>query len=72
MTVKGTQSININFKYMSKNEEDRIFNVKLMGTSEIDDWKRFNFKLITSVKNLKADVRSIVEMQSNRYPYYLG
>ena len=57
---------------MSKNEEDRIFNAKLMGTSEIDDWKRFNFKLITSVKNIKADVRTIVEMQSNRYPYYLG
>ena len=57
---------------MSKNEEDRVFNAKLMKTDEMGEWKRFTFKLLTTLKSLKADVRSIIELKSLKFPYNLG
>ena len=60
VTVKDSQGVQAIFKYISKNEEERIFNAKLMGTEEIGDWKKFTFKLITSVKEIKVNVRSII------------
>ena len=32
VTVKGTLGVNATLKYISKNEEDRVFTAKLMGT----------------------------------------
>ena len=72
ITVKGSEGVSAIFRYISKNEEDRVFTAKLMGTQEEGEWKRFTFKLVTSLKAIKADVRSIIELQSIKWPYYLG
>ena len=43
-----------------------------MGTQEEGPWKRFTFKLVSSLKVLKNDIRSIIELKSIKWPYYLG
>lgn len=72
VTVKNTQGINLVCKYMSKNEEDRIFSAKLFGTENINEWKRYTFRLVSSLAEAKTSIRSIVELTSIRWPYYLG
>jgi endo-beta-N-acetylglucosaminidase D len=72
VTVHGTQSVNALFKYATKNEEDRAFTAKLMNTEEAGEWKIFTFRLVTSLKALRNNVRSIVELTSIKYPYNLG
>lgn len=64
MTVNKTQGINTVCKYMSKNEEDRIFQTKLFALDEINGWKRYTFRLVSTLNKVKEDVRSIVELSS--------
>ena len=72
ITVHGSQGINAVFKYISKNEEDRVFTAKLMGTDEINGWKKFTFKLLTKLKAVKNNTRSIIELSSIKIPYNIG
>jgi hypothetical protein len=39
---------------------------------EINGWKRFTFKMGTAIKEVKQDIRSILEIRSIQYPYLLG
>lgn len=72
VTVKDTQSINLVFKYLSKNEEDRIFTAKLFKIEDVNDWKRYTFKLITNLIQANSSIRSIVEISSLKTPYFIG
>jgi ribosomal protein L31 len=72
VAVRDTPSVLLNFKYISKNEQDRIFSAKQERVEEFDGWKRFTFKLVSTVGEVKADVRSIIDIVSTRHPYFLG
>lgn len=72
VTVKGTQGLTAVCKYISKKEEDRVFTAKMAGAEDINDWKRFTFKLVSGLKQLTAPVRSIIDLTSIKYPYQLG
>lgn len=52
--------------------EDRIFEAKQEAVKEINGWKRFTFRLVTTVTEVKADIRSIIDIISITQPYFLG
>lgn len=72
ITVKGTQGINAVCKYISKNEEGRFFMAKLMKSEEVNEWKKFTFRLVGNTKEVTVDTRSLIELTSIKWPYYLG
>ena len=43
-----------------------------MKSEEVGEWKKFTFRLITQAKQVKEDVRSLVEIVSDSWPYVLG
>jgi hypothetical protein len=72
VTVKDTPKIDLIFKYISKLEEERIFTTKLVEIDDVNEWKKFTFKLETSLNEVKSDIRSIIDINSSIQPYCLG
>lgn len=60
VTVKDTPKIELTFKYISKLEEERVFQAAFHNLEEINGWKRFTFKMGTAIKEVKQDIRSIL------------
>ena len=60
VTVKDTQDIKLVFKYLSKNEEDRIFSAKFFKVEDVNEWKRYTFRLVTNLIQANSTIRSII------------
>ena len=72
VTVQHTQGVSIACRYISKNEEDRVFAAKLVGSEEVNSWKKYTFRLVSSLQEVKATTRSMLELTSLKWPFWLG
>lgn len=72
ITTKNAFNLSLNFKYITKNEAERIFSAKLVETIDINGWNRFTFQLVTKAVEVNADIRSIIDISTSSLQYLLG